>query len=70
LELLLFDQSQSGPDGDAIGVTVLADFLDNCCDVAGCLSICFGNGSADELKAFEMGGGVKLCGRLGLLVAF
>jgi len=32
----------------AIGVATFANFLDNCCDVAGCLAIVAGNGGADE----------------------
>jgi hypothetical protein len=42
LELLLFDRSQFGPNLRAIGVTVLADFLEDSRDVLGCLAIGFG----------------------------
>ncbi len=65
MELLLFDRSKVSPDFCVISVTKIADFGQDIFDVLGCFSIIAGNGGADKFEAFEMGGGVKLCGRSG-----
>jgi hypothetical protein len=65
--LLLFGLGKCGPDGGAIGVAPLADIGKYILDVEGGLSIGFGNGGADQFKTVEVGGGVELYGRSGLL---
>jgi hypothetical protein len=70
LKLLAFYRSQFGPDGYSIGVPALADFFDNCCDLAGELSISFGDCGTNELKTLSMSCRVDQYGRSGLLGSF
>jgi hypothetical protein len=67
LELLLFDRGKVSPDGGAISVVVLTDFFEDGGYVLSNFAIGFGDGGADEPKAFVVRGGVELYGRSGLL---
>jgi hypothetical protein len=68
LELLAFAIGKVSPDGSAIGISVLADFLENCCDWVGGCAIGFGNGRSYKMQTLSMGVNVDRYGRSSALL--